>query len=106
LTACLFASGAYAAPLTLSEAQLDSVAAGGEHTVDGFVCPVITTAGVLNSPNSETLVPGEYYTIIGPDVSVPRHATNRDGDGVPSGDPTTFDAPGDTGYTAIWGLRP
>jgi hypothetical protein len=98
----LLVSGAYAAPISLSESQLDSVAAGGVDTVDGFVCPVITTDAVLNSPKGGELGIEGFYTIGGPDVTVPVHATNGDGEGLPSGDPF-FAAPGDTDYSAIWG---
>lgn len=98
-TACLFASGVYAAPISLSEAQMDSVAAGGVETVDGFVCPVISTDAVLNSPKGGALGIEGYYTIGGPDVAVPVFATNGDGAGSPGG---PFSMPGDTNYTAIW----
>ena len=97
-TGCLFVSGANAKPLTLSEAQLDSVAAGGVERVDGFVCPVITTDAVLNSTNGMAIGEG-HYTIIGPDVMVPVHATNGNGQGIPPG---PHSQPGDTDYTAIW----
>lgn len=66
---------------------------------DGFVCPVISTAAVLNSPKGAALGATGDYTIGGPDVSVPIHATNGDGAGVPAG---PHSAPGDTDYTAIW----
>jgi hypothetical protein len=95
---CLLATGAYAAPVSLSDAQMDSVAAGGVERVDGFVCPVITTEAVLNSPNGMAIGEG-HYTIIGPDVSVPMHATNGNGSGTPGG---PHSQPGDTDYTAIW----
>ena len=98
-TTSLLASGAYATPVSLSDSQMDSVAAGGVEKVGGFVCPVITTDGVLNSPNSMEIA-GGHYSIIGPDVSVPERATNDGGAGRPgSGDHAS---PGDTDYTAIW----
>ena len=99
----MWGATAHAAPLALSTAQLDSVAAAGVETVDGFVCPVIKTDNVLHSPKSGTLGGGEYYTIGGPNVSVPMHATNDNGAGSPAG---PFATPGDTSYTAVWGLRP
>lgn len=68
--------------------------------VDGFVCPVITTENVLHSPKGGTLGDTGHYTIGGPDVSVPVHATNMDGAGVPAG---PHAMPGDTDYSAIWG---
>jgi hypothetical protein len=94
----LLASGALAGPLVLGSAQLDAVAAGGVQKVDGFVCPVITTDAVLNSPNGAAIGEG-HYTIGGPDVSVPQHATNGNGTGTPPG---PHAQPGDTDYTAIW----
>ena len=101
-TTCLFASGAYAAPISLNEAQMDSVAAGGVETVDGFVCPAISTDAVLKNDKFFAIGDG-YYSFHGPDVSVPVKATNANGDGRPGGE---FSAPGDTDYTAIWGFRP
>ncbi|MDZ7751987.1 MAG: hypothetical protein U5S82_10045 [Gammaproteobacteria bacterium] len=98
VAAGLLATGAYAAPVALSNAQMDGVAAGGVETTDGFVCPVITTDGVLNSPKGAMIGEG-HYTIIGPDVTVPVHATNGDGAGTPPG---PHSEPGDTDYTAIW----
>jgi len=95
---CLFATSAFATPVSLSDAQLDSVAAGGVQKVDGFVCPVITTAAVMNSPRG-AMIGGGHYSIIGPDVSIPLHATNAGGTGTPGG---SHSAPGDSDYTAIW----
>jgi hypothetical protein len=69
--------------------------------VDGFVCPVISTDAVLNSARGGAISGGDY-TIGGPDVSVPIHATNADGTGTPGGD---HSRPGDTDYSAIWGSR-
>jgi hypothetical protein len=66
----------------------------------GFVCPVISTDNVLHSPKGGTLAGGDY-TIGGPDVRVPTHATNGDGTGSPQG---THSSPGDTDYSAIWSL--
>lgn len=97
---CLFSSVAFAAPTFLSENQMDSVAAGGVERVDGFVCPVITTDAVLNSPKGGMLGIEGFYTIGGPDVMVPVHATNGAGNGNNPGGP--FAQPGDTDYTAIW----
>jgi len=66
--------------------------------VDGFVCPVISTENVLNSPKG-VAIGEDHYSIIGPDVSVPVHATNGDGVGTPGG---PHSEPGDTDYTAVW----
>lgn len=99
VAACSFASGAYAAgPISLTAAQMDAVAAGGVERVDGFICPVISTDAVLNSPKGGAIGEG-HYTIGGPDVAVPIHATNGDGAGTPPG---PHSQPGDTDYTAIW----
>lgn len=94
LAAGLLAAGAHAAPLSLTAGQMDSVTGGA------FVCPVIFTDAVLNSPNGAAIGEG-HYTIIGPTLpdSVPMHATNGDGSGTPAG---PHAAPGDSDYTAIW----
>lgn len=97
--ALMWVASAHAGPVSLTEAQLDSVAAGGVDTVDGFVCPVITTENVLNSPKGGELGIEGFYTIGGPDLRVPVFATNGDGAGSPAG---PFSQPGDTNYTAIW----
>lgn len=65
---------------------------------DGFVCPVITTDNVLHSPKGAAIGEG-HYTIGGPTLSVPLHATNGDGTGTPPG---PHSEPGDRDYTAIW----
>jgi hypothetical protein len=91
-----------AAPVTLSDAQLDAVAAAGVERVDGFVCPVISTDAVLNSPKGVGPIGEGDYTIVGPTVSIPLHATNGAGTGTPGG---SHSNPGDTDYTAIWALQ-
>jgi hypothetical protein len=88
----------HADPVSLTDTQMDSVAAGGVERIDGFVCPVITTENVLHSPKAGPIGEG-HYTVGGPDVSVPLHATNGDGAGTPPG---PHSQPGDTDYTAIW----
>lgn len=101
VTGCLFASGAAAGPLLLSEAEMDSVVAGSSSVTftDAFVCPVITTDAVLNGPG-EAIYGGDY-TIVGPDhLYIPDNATTR---GTPGGDHAQ---PGDTDYTAIWAGNP
>ena len=97
--AAMSVASAHAEPVLLSAAQLDSVAAGGVGTVDGFVCPVITTENVLHSPKGGELGIEGFYTIGGPVLAVPLLATNADGAGSPAG---PFARPGDTNYTAIW----
>jgi len=89
----LFAVVAFAVAL----APASSLAAPPE-TTDGFVCPVITTESVLNSPNAQAIGGGDY-SIIGPNVTVPTHATNGNGAGTPGG---PHSSPGDSDYTAIW----
>ena len=88
---------AFGFAMVLLAAPSLSLAAGVEKT-DGFVCPVISTDAVLNSPKGAAIAGGDY-TIGGPNVSVPVHATNGDGTGSPGG---AHRAPGDTDYTAIW----
>lgn len=90
-TTCLLATSAYAAPVSLSEAQMDSVSGGA------FVCPVISTDAVLNGPGVQ--IAGGDYSIVGPTITVPVHATNDNGAGSPGG---AHASPGDTSYTAIW----
>lgn len=94
ITCCLIAGSALASePVALTTAQMDVVTGGS------FVCPVISTDGVLNSPKGAQLPSGEY-TIGGPEVGpVPMRATNAGGAGTPGGDHAS---PGDTNYTAIW----
>lgn len=99
---CLFISTAHAAPLALNDMQMDVVAAGGVDTVEGFVCPSISTSSVTNNDKFFP-IGGGYYSFSGPNVVVPVHATNDDGAGRPGGD---FATPGDTTYSAIWGIRP
>lgn len=111
----LFASGVYAAPITLMDAQMDRVAAGGVEKVDGFICPVIPGKGLARNymkygEDSKFFPIGNggegdvtYYSFHGPDVKVPVYATNGDGAGRPG---ASFSKQGDTDYSAIWGFRP
>lgn len=101
---CLLASAGQAAPLALSDVQLDAVAAGGMEKTDGFVCPVISTENVLHSPKGAELGIEGYYTIGATGVSVPVHATNTLDNGESGSPPGPFAMPGDTGYTAIWNV--
>src|SRR5688500_4434690 len=96
------AGAAFADPVKLTRAQLDKVVSGALPTSDRLVCPVIKTDAVLNSPKGGAIADG-HYTIGGPNVSVPTHATNQDGAGSPGG---SHAAPGDTGYTAVWSGTP
>lgn len=69
----------------------------------GFVCPVLGgKAGEEHgnsSPEPLKQIGGGDYTVVGPEVVVPVHATNDEGKGTPPGDHAS---PGDTTYTAIW----
>lgn len=70
---------------------------------DGFVCPVLGGQAGEDHGNSspdpiKPIAEGDY-TVVGPDVTVPVHATNDDGEGRPDG---PHDSPGDDSYTAIW----
>jgi hypothetical protein len=79
-----------------------SAAAAPPEVAEGFVCPVIKTDAVLNSPKGSALGDTGDYTIGGPDVNVPVQATNDDGAGIPAG---PHASPGDPSYSAIWGSR-
>lgn len=94
----LLGTQALAAPVSLTVEDMDRVTAGVAPSPTGFVCPVIKTDAVLNSPNSGALPSGEY-TIGGPVVRIPMHATNDNGAGSPGG---AHASPGDSTYTAIW----
>jgi hypothetical protein len=52
-----------------------------------------------SSPDPIVGIADGDYTVVGPDVTVPVHATNDNGDGRPDGDHAS---PGDPDYTAIW----
>ena len=67
---------------------------------DGFVCPVFNSNSAVGDKNPNAVMIGEGdYTIPGPNVSVPRHATNGDGEGTPPG---WHARPGDANYSAVW----
>ena len=87
----------------LSMSTVSAVFADALQENEGFVCPVL--GGQAGDPHGNSapvkIVPiaGGDYTIGGPDVNVPEHATNDEGEGSPGGDHAS---PGDPGYTAIW----
>jgi hypothetical protein len=87
------------ASAALALAPVLSFAAPPEKT-DGFVCPVFNDGSAVgaHNPNAVEIGDGDY-SIIGPNVSVPTHATNGDGAGTPGG---PHSSPGDSDYTAIW----
>lgn len=95
---CLIAGSALALePRVLTDVEMDFVTAGS------FVCPVITTDAVLNSPLGGGPLADGHYTVAPPgagDLNVPIHATNKDGAGAP--DVSGYATPGDTNYSAIW----
>ena len=75
--------------------------------VDAFVCPVLGgNAGMHGNSSVLTNISDgnpPFYTVVGPNVSVPKHATNR----LPNGNAGQVHigphaAPGDKNYTAIW----
>ena len=91
-----------AAVIALSMVTATSAFADTPETTDGFVCPVLGgQAGDNGSTPSGLFVTigGGDTTILGPKVSIPKHATNDDGAGIPGG---AHASPGDDGYTAIW----
>jgi hypothetical protein len=70
---------------------------------DGFVCPVLGgKAGIHGQQKGITLIPNAepFYTVVGPEVSVPIYATNGNNDtNSPGGN---YVSPGEDDYTAIW----
>lgn len=80
-----------------------SALAAPPETTNGFVCPVIGGQGGVNAMSHGNgpfvNIGGGDISIIGPDVTVPLHATNDDGAGAPGG---AHASPGDPGYSAIW----
>jgi hypothetical protein len=96
LTATAFlasATGAFAQPPSGQTSAQDV-----QYTT-GFVCPVIHTDAVLNSPKGMEIGGGDY-SIIGPDLNqVPIGATNANGAGSPGG---YHASPGDANYSPIW----
>ena len=71
---------------------------------DAFVCPVLGGKAGQNGMHKGLTYIGDgvppFYTVVGPEIRVPTHATNGGGLGVVHGAPHA--APGDTNYTAIW----
>ena len=92
-----------AAVIALSMVTATSAFASSPERIDGFVCPVLggQAGGEHGSSAPEPIVGigGGDSSVIGPEVSIPMHATNDDGAGTP-GD--AHASPGDDGYTAIW----
>lgn len=87
--------------LALGILVMPAITLAAVEKVDGFVCPVLTQEAVgVHNPNAVQIGEG-HYSVIGPNVSVPIHATNDNGAGTPPG---PHSAPGDSNYTAIWAL--
>ena len=78
---------------------VESVAAAPVEKVDGFVCPVLGgKAGEKGKSSKIFEIFDGDYSVAGPNIRVPEHATNNGWPGGPHG------SPGDLGYTAIWNL--
>jgi hypothetical protein len=88
--------------LILSALILPVLAEAPEKT-DGFVCPVLGGKGGQNAfakGNGKFIqIAGGDYSVVGPTLHVPVHATNQNGAGSPGG---SHASPGDSDYTAIW----
>jgi hypothetical protein len=88
------------ASLLAALAATAAFAGGPPEKTEGFVCPVFNSDSAVGAKNPVAVeIGGGDYTIAGPDVSVPLHATNGAGAGSPMGG---HSAPGDTDYTAVW----
>ena len=90
-------------PMVISQAAF----ASPPDTVEGFVCPVVggQAGGEHGNSSPDTIVgigDGDS-SVIGPEVTVPTHATNQDGAGKP-GTGNDRAVPGEDDYTAIWGV--
>jgi hypothetical protein len=89
--------------LLLTPMLIAPVLAEPPDKTDGFVCPVLGGKGGQNAIDKGKgkfieIADGDL-SVVGPEVHVPVHATNQDGDGSPGGDHAS---PGDEDYTAIW----
>jgi hypothetical protein len=73
----------------------------GNPDATSFVCPVLGgQAGEHGKADVIATIGDGDSSIIGPNVRVPMHATNRNGDGSPAdGDHAS---PGDDDYSPIW----
>jgi hypothetical protein len=91
--------------------SIESALATSPEKGPAFICPVLG-GKVGQNPNSPwqnedhkwydtkfVMPPGEFYTVIGPNVMVPKHATNQNGAGSPGG---PFASPGEENYSPIW----
>jgi hypothetical protein len=100
-------------PLFVFSFAITSVSASPPEKDESFVCPVLVgNAGdnpnspwknpdhPLYGPDKFVMPPGGFYTILGPRIVVPIHATNQDGDGSPT--PDDFASPGGEDYSPLW----
>ncbi|MBE0611436.1 MAG: hypothetical protein IH609_18790 [Dehalococcoidia bacterium] len=81
----------------LGVAQAQGPVGKGNPDADAFVCPVL--GGQAGEHGHAFVAIGEGdYTVLGPNVKVPDHATNNDG----AGSPADHLSPGEVGYSPIW----
>jgi hypothetical protein len=90
--------------LVFTAFAIQGAAAAPAEKVDAFICPVLGgQAGEHGNSQAFATPPGGFYTVLGPNVSVPVHATNKDGAGNPADGQHA--SPGDPSYSAIWSLE-
>ncbi len=86
--------------LLLTPMLVASALAEPPEKTDGFVCPVLGgKAGEKGESPKIVQIGGGDYSVIGPVVNGPVHATNQTGAGTPGG---AHASPGDEDYTPIW----
>ncbi|MGE0600584.1 MAG: hypothetical protein AB7P41_14190 [Dehalococcoidia bacterium] len=94
LVAAAAATGSIA---VLGAAHAQGPVGQGNPDADAFACPVL--GGHAGERGHEFVEIGEGgYTVLGPNVKVPDHATNNDG----AGSPADHLSPGEVGYSPIW----
>jgi hypothetical protein len=89
-------------PLLIFSFAITSVSASPPEKGVSFVCPVLGgKAGDNGNSDMQPYVspPGGFNTVIGPEINVPKHSTNQNGNGSPGG---PFASPGEEDYSAIW----
>ncbi len=71
----------------------------GNPDATAFVCPVLGGQAGENGNAQKIVQIGEGdYSVLGPNVAVPEHATNDNG----AGTPANHVSPGEAGYSPIW----
>jgi hypothetical protein len=97
---------ASALALLLVALSASAALAAPPEKVEGFVSPVLGGQAGEHGKSPVIQIPDgyEFYTVPGPQVTVPIHATNMDGAGNPYGeyDNEDYAVPGDPGYSPIW----